>query len=399
MGRRRSSPGGRGASSRRPWLVGAGLVLLILVLDFLGWLTGTTSFLFNPLLGDRTSAGERESVVLLVEGEMAGLKIKSSALRRFQDDQGRLHLKISLTADELRRLTPALKKKLADEGFVLAGEQQESDRRATHHLWEVRSRSGSPINILFSCPKTVPGPDKKSFRPESSRKTGEPAQAAIIMDDLGYNLEAARDACRLGLPLTLSILPFSPHAVSSAQVAHENGLEVMLHLPMESREHHDTEKYTLGLIEARLSDKDVREKVREEIFQVPYIRGVNNHMGSLLTEDESKMEIVLSVLREAGLYFIDSRTSAASRGVNVARRLGVPAAGCDLFLDSPDDAAALEKNLRALLRIAGKRGWALGIVHPYPATLETLKDCGPLFEEQGVELVPASRIVSRAAAR
>jgi len=389
MARRRISPGGRGSSWRRPWVVAAAIALFVIGLDFLGWLTDTESFVFTLLLGKRRAETDAESVARIVEEELASERLDSPLLR-FTDEEGKLHLKINLAAGQFLRLAPALKKRLEAEGAALLREQEETDRGRAHHLWEVRSPEGSRVRILFSCRKDGSAPEP------AASKAARPFQAAVIMDDLGYSLEAARTAAGLSLPLTLSILPFSPHAVSSAQVGHEHGLEVMLHLPMESREGHETEKHTPGLLEARMPDEEIRRKVREQIYGVPYIRGANNHMGSLLTEDAGKMEAVLSVLREAGLYFIDSRTSPSSRALETARRLGVPAAGCDLFLDAPGDASALEKNLRELLRRARRRGWAVGIVHPYPETLEALKGSAALFKENGVELVPASVIVARA---
>lgn len=396
MGRRRATPGGRTSVLRRPGTAVVFIVLLILSLDFLGWLTDTKSYVFSLVLGRRTTASRAESVARMLEEELAAQRL-ASPVRRFADGAGILHLNVALPRGRYLKLEAALKIRLAEGGAVLVGVQEESDRRGTHRLWEIRSAEGGTVRLLFSSPEAAAAPSDKAAPAEAEAKAGVPAQAAIIMDDLGYSLEAARSACSLGLPLTLSILPFSPQAVASAQVGHEHGLEIILHLPMESREGHDTEKHTAGLIEARLPDEEIRRMVREQIYGVPYIRGANNHMGSLLTENAGKMGVVLSVLRETGLYFVDSRTSPASRALQEARRLGVPAAGCDLFLDAAGDAAALGKNLRSLLRLARRRGWALGIVHPYPETLETLKGCASLFRENGVELVPASTVVARAA--
>jgi hypothetical protein len=393
MARSRSTPGGRASVLRRPGAAVALVLLLILGLDFLGWLTNTRSLVFSLILGERTAASRAESVARMLGEELAAQRI-ASPVRRFIDEAGTLHLSVALPRGRYLKLEAALKKRLAADGAVLSRVQEESDRSGVHLLWEVRSSEGGAARLLFSSPEAGTAPAVKAAPPEAG--PGRPAQAAIIMDDLGYSLEAARSACALGLPLTLSILPFSPQAVATAQVGHEHGLEIILHLPMESREGHDTEKHTAGLIEARMPDEEIRLKVREQAYAVPYIRGANNHMGSLLTESAEKMTVVLSVLRETGLYFVDSRTSPASRALGEARRLGLPAAGSDLFLDAAGDAAALGKNLRSLLRLARRRGWALGIVHPYPETLEALKECAALFEKQGVELVPASVVVARA---
>ncbi|MBN2199181.1 MAG: divergent polysaccharide deacetylase family protein, partial [Candidatus Aminicenantes bacterium] len=277
MGRRRRSPGGRGSVLRRPWIVAAAIVVFVLGLDFLGWLTDTESFVFTRIFGKRGAATGAESVALLIEETLASERI-GSPVSRFTDEAGTLHLKVSLAPGQFLRLAPALKKRLQAEGAVLSEEQEETDGERTYHLWEVRTPAGGrPARVLFSSRKA--GAASEPAAPKARR----PVQAAVIMDDLGYNLEAARTACRLGLTLTLSVLPFSPQAVASAQIGHEHGLEIILHLPMESREGHETEKRTPGLLEARMSDEEIRRRVREQIYGVPYIRGANNHMGSLLT--------------------------------------------------------------------------------------------------------------------
>ncbi len=386
MARRKRPPGKRRLSASQSRLLGIGLVLFLLGLDLAGWLTGRTSFVFRPLFGSRAVSDETELIFRVIEDELAAHGIKSSSLKRYRDDRGGLHVKISLAPGEYERLEDTLKRRFFRENLEFVRDEKESDLEGTYHFWEVRSPKGRPIRILFSRPS-----GRTPVREEVERP-----QVSLILDDVGYNLEILKDACELPIPLTVAILPFSPQALASAQIAHESGREIMLHLPLESRDHHQTEKHTQGLLTVGMTDDEIRSKTKEAVYRIPYLRGVNNHMGSLFTEDGHKMEPLLSVLRETGLYFIDSRTSGRSRGLDAARKLGVPAAACDLFLDEPGDRSALERNCRELARIAGKRGWALGIIHPYPETIEALTRCAALFRERGVELVYASTVVERA---
>jgi polysaccharide deacetylase 2 family uncharacterized protein YibQ len=393
MGRQRTSPLGRSISLRNPlfWIV---VIILFLVgLDFVGWSTGGKSFLFSLILGERFAPPGPEEVVLIVRQEMSRQKIPLQGLHRFTDSGGNLHLKVDLQPEEYNRLAPALEKSLQAAKSAVLGKQEEKDKISAYYLWELKTKKKLKALILFSCGGERLLARRRPRPGVETRLVQGPVRVALILDDLGYSLEKARAVCELNLPLAVSILPFSPFDVESAQIAHEHGLEVLLHLPMESKNRHDTEKFTRGLIEARLTEEEVRKRVREDLYQVPYIRGVNNHMGSLLTEDAAKMETVLGVIREFGLFFIDSRTSLDSKAYETARRLHIPAASSDLFLDAAEETPdKVEQNLRQLFSLARERGWAVGICHPYEGTLEALRDLPALLEKSGVVLVPPSQI-------
>ena len=81
--------------------------------------------------------------------------------------------------------------------------------------------------------------------------------------------------------LTYSFLPKRPYSKRLANMAASYGKEVMVHLPMQS-----AGQIRLGLWRAYFelnSTKEFQESVQVSINSVPHARGVNNHMGSLLT--------------------------------------------------------------------------------------------------------------------
>jgi polysaccharide deacetylase 2 family uncharacterized protein YibQ len=393
MGKQRTTPRADSSILKNPWLWVVVILLFLLGLDFSGWLRGGRSPLFSLILGERFPPPGPEEIVQIVRQEMSRQKIPLPGFSRFTDSSGNLHLKINLQPAQYDRLAPALEKSLRAARSAVLNKKEEKDKKVAYFLWEVKGAKKRTALILFSClgekrpvrprwfPRAAPGPGPG------------PIRVALIVDDLGYSLERARSVGELNLPLAVSILPFSPYAVESAQIAHEHGLEVMLHLPMESKNHHETEKFTQGLISSRLTEEEVRSRVREDLYQVPYIRGVNNHMGSLLTEDELRMRAVLDVLKEFGLFFIDSRTSLDSLAYDTARQMRVPAAASDLFLDAASETPEkIVQNMRLLFSVARKRGWAVGICHPYDGTLEALENLPALLEKSGIVLVPPSMI-------
>jgi uncharacterized protein len=218
-------------------------------------------------------------------------------------------------------------------------------------------------------------------------------RVALIVDDMGNNLEALDELLDLRERVTISVLPYGDYAAETARIAHDRGLEVLLHLPLESLNNHESESNTRGLITSGMSAADVLRIVDEDLARVPFISGVNNHMGSKVTADESMMRLILEPVRRRGLFFLDSRTSGKSVAYDVARSMGIPAAARQVFLDADGDNGRIKERLHELFRIARKDGRAVGICHPYRETLNALRENFRSLDGQGVEAVSVSDIL------
>jgi polysaccharide deacetylase 2 family uncharacterized protein YibQ len=243
-------------------------------------------------------------------------------------------------------------------------------------------------------PKPAP-PVKEPVRIQPAPAAAAPrSKVAIVMDDMGNSLEALDELLALGERVTVSILPYSPHSRETAEIAHRNGLEVILHLPLESLNNHDSEAGTEGLIHSGMSEAEVRKTMADNLDRVPYIKGVNNHMGSKVTADEALMRIILEPLKEKGLFFLDSRTSGRSVAYSVALNMGIPAEYRQVFLDADGSDGLIKERLLELFRLAKKEGRAIGICHPFRETLQTLKENVHLLKDYGLEAVFASELAT-----
>jgi len=224
----------------------------------------------------------------------------------------------------------------------------------------------------------------------SSVKQGS-ARLAIIIDDLGSDLAAAEAVFALGYPLTISVLPNHEHSTEIAEEAHRRGLQVMLHLPMQSVANETPESRELR---PGMSTPEVVSLVDQFLQNVPDAAGVNNHQGSQATADATLMDELMPVLRDHRLFYVDSRTTAATVAYDTAQDFGVRAAFRNVpFLDDVRDVAAVRKQLKLALRGAREKGEAVAIGHPHPATLEALRGVLPEVQAQGVRLVLASELV------
>ncbi len=215
---------------------------------------------------------------------------------------------------------------------------------------------------------------------------------ALVVDDLGYSRSGVvKDILALDLPLTVSILPGLAHSTYALKRAQEAGKCTILHLPMEpeQRQRTDIEEVKMDMDEA-----EIKRFVERYVRGLPGIKGVNNHQGSRATADRRVMEAVIRVLKEHGLFFLDSLTSNKSIAYNTARDIGVPAARNDAFLDdNTKDAEVVGERLRRLVSLAKQNGVAIGIGHPRRWTLEALKNNETYLKNAGVELVFLTEVV------
>lgn len=216
------------------------------------------------------------------------------------------------------------------------------------------------------------------------------AKLAIIIDDLGYNLELGRRSLQLPGAITVAILPFTPHAQSLAEYAHQHGKEIMLHAPMSNKR-----KLALGpgaLLDG-MQKTEFLAILRRDLANIPYVRGLNNHMGSQLTEQAEPMSWLMEELKAQRLYFVDSRTSAGTQALHMAERIQLPSRKRDIFLDDERDQQVIRAQLIKAMQLARKNGATIAIGHPYPETLAVLQDLPELLLTYKVELVSASALM------
>jgi len=234
-------------------------------------------------------------------------------------------------------------------------------------------------------------PSKKKPQKPPIPDTKQLPKVAIIIDDLGYDKKLAEKFSKLNLELTFSILPHSPFQDSIARLSKDKGLETMLHLPMEPIEYPAVNPGPGTLLTSMTPDQLIRQ-LKKNLKAVPYIKGVNNHMGSRMTADSSQMYQIFSILKKRGLYFIDSRTTAQTLCKPSARLFQIAFAQRDVFLDHRQDAQFIRRQIRGLIRIARRNGYAVGIGHPHLITYEVLREMLPDLQKD-VQVVPASKIV------
>ncbi len=217
-------------------------------------------------------------------------------------------------------------------------------------------------------------------------------RVVIVIDDLGHHFGRGRDAINLPGDVTLAVIPHTPHGKKLATAAHNAGKEVMLHAPMSPL---DESPLGNGALTAQQSREEFVAVLHGALAEIPHVRGINNHMGSELTQRRQQMSWLMQEIREQGMYFIDSRTSKRTVAATVAAEFSVPHLSRHVFLDNERNAQAIDERFHALLRKVEKEGLAVAIGHPYPETINYLRDAIPKLQARGIELVFASQAMMK----
>ena len=213
---------------------------------------------------------------------------------------------------------------------------------------------------------------------------------AVIIDDIGYDLRPVEELMTIEAPIAFAILPHTPHAREAARLLHAAGKEILLHLPMEPRSY-PAENPGAGALFVDMGEGEIRRRIEADLTAVPYVSGVNNHMGSRFMEDEAGLAVVMRELAKRRLFFVDSLTTPDSRARSAAARAGVRYASRAVFVDhTPGYAAALSNLLLSPRRGREEGKTLLMIGHPHSETVRALREARPLLQKEGVRMIPLS---------
>ena len=272
-----------------------------------------------------------------------------------------------------------------------------SPSRAAVHTPAVVPVTPPPLHatrrsVAVAGPEVRPRPAKPAWQRYAAaapRIRGR-ARVVIVIDDLGLDRSAVRRLAAIPGPLTLSFLPYAPEVAAQAAMMRAAGHELLVHLPMQPKGGNDPGPMALA---ERLPRAEFDRRLEWNLSRFEAYVGVNNHMGSRLTEDPRAMRRVMRALRAHGLLFLDSRTTPGTVAEREAVAVGLPHAARDVFLDNEQDAGAVRTQLAKLERLAKRHGRAVAIGHPHRETLDAIGEWIPAAKRRGLVLVPLSAAV------
>jgi len=265
--------------------------------------------------------------------------------------------------------------------------------QGTRHTLYTMELGRARFLFVVNAPK--PPPKKPDPMVEVTAAESHP-RLAIILDDIGghpiHHLEPLLD---LKVPMTFAILPFLTNSTETATYLHQHHYEVMLHLPMEPGNYPQSDPGP-GAIFAHFNQAQIQDAIDQALIDVPFVAGVNNHMGSKITANRALMTTILQEIKQRDLYFIDSRTHKSTIAQETSLRLGLRTGRRHVFLDSERTLEFSTQQLELAEKTANEQGYAIVIGHPYPTTIEVLVRHVAEMDQRGCRFVFASDLVETA---
>lgn len=333
----------------------------------------------------------------------ADVQPDTDVVRRKRDDGERWLIHLDQT-DKRKVILEAINKVLAPEGKQYRVIDQRKRGSQDYLLAEVPLEKAETLRLIFQAKQKPRASKAKKPAPKPAAKvvdtpvvkTAKKEQrprVAIILDDIGHKpIKHLKSVLDLRYPITFAVLPYLGHSKANALYLHQNQYEVILHMPMEPGDYPKNNPGK-GAILSHLNDGQIRQAINAALNDVPFVQGVNNHMGSKITTNRTLMRSVLSELKKRNMFFLDSRTHPNSVAFDLARMMGMTTAQRDVFLDSEEDYDFVVKQLNQARAVAKRKGLAVVIGHPYPSTLAALVAEMPKMEQEGFQFVFSTDIV------
>jgi polysaccharide deacetylase 2 family uncharacterized protein YibQ len=372
------------------FLFGAIALATVVTLEFLDYRSGKYSFIFNKLISLQQTRPDSEKFSRELTATLTGRNIPFDF---FKDRDGVIHFKIDLPEPLYAPLSKDLRWLVEKyRGLYRLSEVQGMKEQIVYLVQVIFEKRLTHVILLSKRLAVQPRPAETPAAPAARIRPGKMPRLAIIIDDIGYADLISDQLRELGIPLTAAIIPAAPYARSEAQKIHEYGLEEIIHLPMQPKDpanHHPRDQFVL--IDS--SAGEIMALLQNAQAVVPYARGLNNHMGSLLTSNPEAMRRVLELVKRAGLFFVDSKTTSMTVAHALARELKIKTVRRDVFLDDEQTYEYSSGQIRRLVELARQNGRALAIGHPFPSTLAALRAAVPWLKQQKVEIVFASALL------
>lgn len=206
---------------------------------------------------------------------------------------------------------------------------------------------------------------------------------ALVVDDWGYNPNVILYLKEIKIPLNIAILPNLRYSRTVNKIAQQNGHEVLLHLPMQPLETENMEQYLEKItIRENMKDIEIENIVIKFINELNNIKGINNHMGSLISKNEGIMSVILKIVKERNLYYLDSKVTPDSVAPDLAKKIKIKCFERDIFIDKEENSDYIKNQIRKAIKLAQAKGHAIAIGHAKKMTLEAIKEMLPQIKEK-----------------
>ena len=369
-------------------------VVTVCLLEYIDYSNGKPSFLFSKLIRVDRPEKEKPAEESVSSKLLTLLNQEKLKYDYFKDADQKCHIKLETPESKHKPLISKIKRLLPRDLSLETAEVRKLNDRILY-LYNLQKGKETTHIILMTIQRERKAA-KKTTRQPKQKPVSKP-KIAFIIDDIGNNDYGALELKKLDIPITASILPFSPYAFDEARQVYMYNMESLIHLPMQPLNSHTIDYTVDQFITRQSTENDIRTLLQKARQIIPYAQGTNNHQGSLITSDKQKMSAVLKILKKEGLFFIDSRTTPRTVAYQMAKSMNIKTAERDVFLEDIGNGDTTYEytlsQINRLIQKAKQNGKAIAIGHPYRTTFAGIRDSIDKIRDAGIEIVFASALL------
>lgn len=234
---------------------------------------------------------------------------------------------------------------------------------------------------------------------QTQAKNENKPMMAIVIDDYGsYDQSGVKLLARCTEPLTCAVLPNTENSEFHANLMHDLGHEIILHMPMEAYVHLPEDWYGPIYIKNSDSPETATQKLKHCLEKFPNVKGFNIHIGSGVSQNQSLMESIYNYANTHDLFFLDSRTVETHATEEACKLTKSTYLGRDVFLEADKNRTydGVRKRLLEGAEIAKQKGYSIVIGHVGAEggenTAKAILDTMKTINDMNVQIVPLSKI-------
>lgn len=208
-------------------------------------------------------------------------------------------------------------------------------------------------------------------------------QIYLVIDDAGLDQKEAQQFLDIPIPMTIAVLPHLKHTKDVCiAIGRDEKKEIILHQPMEA---YDKDKNPgQGAIYNSATPENVRNILDQNLRSVRGAKGMNNHMGSRVTENPEVMSEVLRFCKKHGFFYLDSKTAYNSQVPRLAKQFGMHMEERHIFLDIKHDRKYIRKMWSSAVTHAKEHGYVVVIGHVWSVeSAAAIRDSYQTLQNQG----------------
>jgi len=361
-------------------------ILIVLILAAIGYAFFPTDVQNEP----EGANGQPKAIVLPVEDERYSVEVDFA-------DEPDGNQADELGFDERQEVVEEIAEPQEDEYLIEQTYEEPMEIDIHEEIAKIIEATEDPtfeeeISIEEEKGPEVEQKSKEKTTVEEEKSMPQKKLIAIVIDDMGINKKRTAEINSIKAPLTASFLTYGTQLAEQVKASKDNGHEIILHIPMEPYSAANTAPDQLLV---KMGNRQIAARFEEMLQKIDGIKGGNNHMGSKFTENREKLGVIMKILKEKNLFFLDSKTSVKAIGCEVAAEYEIDCANRDVFLDNENNFEYVTGQLKRTERIADNKGYAIAIGHPKSETVKALQNWLKNLDESKYEVVTVGELFKK----